>query len=844
MRLIGSVLTLGLTLTLFQATLFGAFAQPVSASDAEIVPKECLVISQISQGGRSPIHRDAVEAQIVAGTWKAPAAGDKVTLSGGAPQSWTPLTADKEGAFRARALGNGYASITIPSEREEIRILEASGHSMVYVNGEPRTGDPYGTGWTRLPILLHKGTNDLLFLCARGELHVKLVPPTAPHMLDIRDSTLPDLLVGEKSRTWGAAVVINATNAPAQQMQLHVHGEGFKDTTVNLPTLPPLSTRKVAFRLEGSIPSAPGDTHVELRLTQRGAHENRAETAQVPLRMRMPTDTYKRTFLSDIDGSVQYYAVNPARPLTRKGEPHALFLSLHGAGVEAIGQADAYSGKTWGDLVAPTNRRPFGFDWEDWGRMDALEVLHLAEQTLHPDPQRIYLTGHSMGGHGTWQIGATFPDRFAAIGPSAGWISFYTYAGGSRPANPTPIEEMLLRAASPSDTLVLLPNYAQYGIYIIHGDADDNVPVGQAREMQSRLSAFHHDVTLYEQPGAGHWWDASDEPGADCVDWAPLYDFFAHHMRPLEESVRQVDFVTANPGISAWSHWAGIEAQIHSLRASSVHLRYDPGQRRFSGTTDNVARLALDVSHVSPAGELNIELDGQKLPRVPFPASTMGRDRGKNAPPALLWLERSGSAWNLAQALSPALKNPRRNGPFKMAFQHRMVFVYGTKGSAEENAWMLAKARYDAETFWYRGNGSIDVVPDTKFDATKERDRSVILYGNAGTNAAWSALLPNSPVEVKQGQIRIGEKTYTGADLACVFLRPRPGSETATVGAISGSGITGMRLATRLPVFVSGVAFPDCMVFGSDYLAKGSAGVRAAGFFGPDWSVTTGEFVW
>ena len=31
--------------------------------------------------------------------------------------------------------------------------------------------------------------------------------------------------------------------------------------------------------------------------------------------------------------------------------------------------------------------------------------------------------GHSMGGHGTWNIGVTFPDRFAAIGPSAGWIS-------------------------------------------------------------------------------------------------------------------------------------------------------------------------------------------------------------------------------------------------------------------------------------------------------------------------------------------------------------------------------------------------------------------------------------
>src|SRR5262249_29261570 len=95
----------------------------------------------------------------------------------------------------------------------------------------------------------------------------------------------------------------------------------------------------------------------------------------------------------------------------------ALFLTLHGAGVEAIGQADAYAPKTWGHLVAPTNRRPFGFDWEDWGRLDAMEVLELARKELGTDPQRTYLTGHSMGGHGVWHLGATFPDRFAAIGP-------------------------------------------------------------------------------------------------------------------------------------------------------------------------------------------------------------------------------------------------------------------------------------------------------------------------------------------------------------------------------------------------------------------------------------------
>ena len=83
---------------------------------------------------------------------------------------------------------------------------------------------------------------------------------------------------------------------------------------------------------------------------------------------------YSRTFVSDIDGSVRYYAVSPYIGPKTNTAP-ALFFSVHGAEVQAISQARAYKPKDWGVLVAPTNRRPRGFNWEDWGRLDAMEVL-------------------------------------------------------------------------------------------------------------------------------------------------------------------------------------------------------------------------------------------------------------------------------------------------------------------------------------------------------------------------------------------------------------------------------------------------------------------------------------
>ena len=131
-----------------------------------------------------------------------------------------------------------------------------------------------------------------------------------------------------------------------------------------------------------------------------------------------------------------------------------------------------------------------------------------------------------MGGHGTWHLGVTYPDRFAAIAPSAGWISMWSYAGAKRTESPSPVEELMGRALGPSDTLALSRNLSRLGVYILHGDADDNVPVGQARQMRQVLGEFHPDFAYHEQPGAGHWW------GNACVDWPPLFAFLTGHRIP------------------------------------------------------------------------------------------------------------------------------------------------------------------------------------------------------------------------------------------------------------------------------------------------------------------------
>jgi hypothetical protein len=52
-----------------------------------------------------------------------------------------------------------------------------------------------------------------------------------------------------------------------------------------------------------------------------------------------------------------------------------------------------------------------------------------------------------------------------------------------------------------------------------------------------------------------------------------------------------------------------------------------------------------------------------------------------------------------------------------------------------------------------------------------------------------------------------------------------------------------MRSTDRIPLFSSGAGIPDLIVVSPAMLEKGSEGIRVAGYFGNDWSVEKGEFV-
>jgi predicted peptidase len=177
-----------------------------------------------------------------------------------------------------------------------------------------------------------------------------------------------------------------------------------------------------------------------------------------------------------------------------------LMLFLHGSGesgddlekVKKHGPPKIVEGKTDFPfiVVSPQSRR------RGWNP-DALKVLLDEIVDRYPvDRDRVYLTGLSMGGYGTWSLAAAYPGYFAAIAP---------ICGGGDPND--------------ADKLNDLP------IWVFHGAKDEAVPLRRSEEMVDALKEAGADVKFTVYPEAGHdsWTETYNNP--------ELYQWFLSHNR-------------------------------------------------------------------------------------------------------------------------------------------------------------------------------------------------------------------------------------------------------------------------------------------------------------------------
>lgn len=751
-----------------------------------------LTLDPVDRSGRTPFGSDAVfAAHLLDAAAPPPEAGASVRGASGEAE-WREAAIGADGRVALR--GGGWASTTVTCAEPGVWLARLDGAARLAVNGDSFTGDLYRYGFRGVPVELRAGSNRVLVGGARGSFALSFTMAEARLHALPEDDVIAPLIAGFSGEQFAALAFANASPDPTGPLELIVLGrrplEGF--VRVTAPGVPGLGLLKLRVPLRTSRLVTAGEVAggVPVTLLVRdaaGATLARREF-EVPIVER--GDTALRTFVSAIDGSVQKWAAVPAT-----GAVDGLVLSLHGASVDCLAQARAYAAKESLFIACPTNRRPYGFDWQDWGRTDAYEVLAEALRESGAPEDRVMLTGHSMGGHGVWHLAVNDADRWAAIAPSAGWASFDSYGG-----RPRGERDAVWRAADgASETLALLPNLSGVPIYALHGEKDDNVPL---REMEALLAAARElgmQPQSHVEPGAGHWW------GDACVDWPPIFDLFAAARLPSLREVREVDFRTADPATDSRHHWVVVEQLLDYGKPARLTARRGAVLDEI-GLLENVRRYRI-------LGE---------------------EGRGERA-----WIH-DGAGNHVADEgpIPAAEKSPQRSGPFKRAFGRNFAMVVGTAGRPSETRLLRERARHDAAQWWYRANATPEVVDDAEFLASPWRyvGRNLILYGNRNTNAAWTAVVPAAcPLEARRGSLLFGEQSWARDDLAALCIFPRADDAQGLVGLIADSGPRGARLGDALRLFVSGVGYPDYVVWGPEVLTDGDGAVLAAGFFDHAW---------
>jgi poly(3-hydroxybutyrate) depolymerase len=151
-------------------------------------------------------------------------------------------------------------------------------------------------------------------------------------------------------------------------------------------------------------------------------------------------------------------------------------------------------------VVSPYGRGEL-MGYDGLGGDDVMRVIADVRRAYDVDPDRITLTGLSMGGDGAWQIGLRHPELFAALAPVC---AVADYRRMVKPADAPLYDLDALDRQSPP---ALAANAAHMQVFIFHGDRDPIVPVADSRKMVERfrqLGMLGKNVRYTEVPGVAH----------------------------------------------------------------------------------------------------------------------------------------------------------------------------------------------------------------------------------------------------------------------------------------------------------------------------------------------------
>lgn len=194
------------------------------------------------------------------------------------------------------------------------------------------------------------------------------------------------------------------------------------------------------------------------------------------------TEQFKESYKTQITKTIGcQYLISLPKGYEDNKKRWPLILFLHGSGEQGD---DINLVKMHGPPMLIDKGKEFPFivvspqcpaDLDYWSNDVLIHLLDKVESQYRVDTTRVYLTGLSLGGEGTWSLAIAYPERFAAIAPVCG------------DGNPLRISRL-----------------KNVPVWAFHGAKDKVVPLSEEEEMVDALKACGGDVKFTVYPDLGH----------------------------------------------------------------------------------------------------------------------------------------------------------------------------------------------------------------------------------------------------------------------------------------------------------------------------------------------------
>jgi pimeloyl-ACP methyl ester carboxylesterase len=510
------------------------------------------------------------------------------------------------------------------------------------------------------------------------------------------------------------------------------------------------------------------------------------------------TGIFTKAYRSTVDDTLQPYALYVPRSYD-PGKAYPLLVSLHGATSNHLlnrrrvfglgnrpGESD-YEAIRNDDVSYPDVdfivATPYGrgevAGYAGIAEGDVLRVMDDVARAYNVDPDRVHLTGLSMGGGGTWQIGLRYPDRFASIAPvcAVANLTMFPWAAAMRP-----LDKELAELTS---AMAVAENASNQQVFIFHGDEDGAVPVEQSRKMveiYKGLGWLDKSVRYFELPGVHHFaWDFSYRDASLFERIRSLRrDRFPEHVVYKTHSVRYNK-----------AYWLRIDRIDHGMKLARIEGRRSAGV--FEVTTDNLSAFSILLDpEIAPAGKpLEVRVEGKLAYKGPAEGKALSFAADKKG----IFTRKP---WPGAPVGPP--DHPEaglRGGSLAQYAAH--LYVYGTKGDAAANE----ASKRAAETLADWGpnvRARFRVLADKDVTSDLMLANNLVLFGTAKVNQIVAGIEGDLPVRQDEGGTKAGGKRVAGPGSSYRLDYPNPVAPGRVVRVFGASSTPGFeRLVSTGP---------------------------------------------